>query len=188
MKKSCIILNFALPILLLTSCDQDSSDGELQYILDNSDLPFDSRIDFLKTFYDLKYNQNYEDVTCCASNDGAPIEDGIGTLFYFKKEKNVGFRTSRMEYGYNVLGHQIGSPAYNYVYGNRDGLFPTLEKRGWTCSAFNDEMHFRIENDDAMYDWYKFEYKNLEKLELYVAIESNNDLHRIGIFDIRLND
>lgn len=74
------------------------------------------------------------------------------------------------------------------MYQNKDGFFTTLEKKRLECSTFEDKERTVIEMKDATYGWYKFEYHNLIELELYVAIGTKNDLHRIGIFDMCINE
>lgn len=171
----------------ISSCSDDSPQNEIDYLLNQSSLPIGEDINDMVSEGNLKYvGEDSKKNIYSAANDGALINDGHGTLFYFKDQKNIGFRTSKMEYGYDIFRHYIGSPAYNYQYGNKNGLFNVLKDRGWSCAEFSDEDHATIENGNESFSWYKFDFKELKTLNLYIAINQKDSLHKIGIIDICL--
>lgn len=191
MKKQ-IILALTFILSLLPSCsNQKSASSEIDDLLSNSHLPLETKIDSF--MYDkTALNKVSEEDGCTVYKiyDCHTINDDMGSLFYFKNDVNVGFRTSNPESAFNILGFNIGCAAYSNLFDGSDGLVTTLLKRGWKYAPeLSDSKHMPIKDEESsyLYKWVSLEYEHSSLLEINLAIETLNGTFAVGFFEMFLN-
>ena len=126
--------------------------------------------------------------------DSHSIDDGVGTLFYFKDGINVGYRTSNPEYGFTIFGNQIGSSFW-------ESFNKTITKRhGWSLDITKGAQDghpgyeiIRNEEEHLNYIWWLCKYDNNDNFQMNVTAnydglvgDAITDINPIGHFEVIL--